>query len=244
MRALTLTTLLVVIGSVMSATLPHGAQLFKLLAACRLVTGLGVGGIYPLTAASSIEERVKTAYLSPIGRTLMVFSGQGWGQLLAPLVVYALVQTNDEETTWRSALGIGALPAVFAVALVAWRAWRDANSPPEPEDVIVALAGDHPDNAEAARARSAAAAGPRFQPASPGAGGSPRRGPGSARPPLPRRTAARSARAASCRRSARRCAAAATPRSCWARAGPGSCSTWPSTPTPCLRRWSWSACSG
>ena len=180
--ALVLTTLVVVIGALMSAALPHGSpsQVFETLAVCRLVTGFGVGGVYPLTATTSMEERHRASFFTPIGRTLLVFSGQGWGQLLAPVVVYLLapevgIPTEgssgnstakapaangpplvQDDTTWRAALGIGAIPSLLAVTITLVRAWRERNSVLEPEDVIIALAGDHPDNVSTRAARGIA----------------------------------------------------------------------------------------
>jgi len=139
--ALILTTLLIVLGSILSATLPQGDSLLFTLAICRIVTGLGVGGVYPLTAVASAES---LAAAESRGRSmLLVFSGQGFGQVFAPLVVYLLVAANvGPDQAWRAALGLGALPSLVSLLLMCRReAMTDSV-----EARILRAAGDHPDN--------------------------------------------------------------------------------------------------
>jgi PHS family inorganic phosphate transporter-like MFS transporter len=145
-RALALTTLLILIGSILSAVLPQGSSLLVTLAICRFVTGLGVGGVYPLTAVASVEEKGSKGVTS----VLLVFSGQGWGQLLAPVTVYLLaVAKVAEQDIWRITLGLAAVPSLIALVLLV----RDARRRMKEADFeaigsILRIAGDHPANIE------------------------------------------------------------------------------------------------
>ncbi|KAH9260436.1 hypothetical protein BASA81_001606 [Batrachochytrium salamandrivorans] len=107
--ALVLTTVLIIGGAIASSALEVNSKFFLSLAICRFVTCLGVGGVYPLTATSSSEESSK---VSP---TLLVFSGQGVGQLLVPLMV--LLLDGQSAAVWRATLGLGAFPSVLGLAL-------------------------------------------------------------------------------------------------------------------------------
>lgn len=57
-KALALTLSLTVLGSLGSAILPWGSAevVYSIIAACRFVLGVGVGGIYPLSATSCAES--------------------------------------------------------------------------------------------------------------------------------------------------------------------------------------------
>ena len=139
--ALLMTTLFIVVGAILSAVLPQGANLMLTLAVCRIITGLGVGGVYPLTAVASAEAMENASR----GRAmLLVFAGQGFGQVLAPLTVYTLLTMNvAEDAAWRAALGLGAVPSLISLGILLWRQHFVENSV---EARILRTAGDHPDN--------------------------------------------------------------------------------------------------
>jgi len=144
LRALGLTTVIVLVGSLLSAALPQGDNTLFTLAVCRFFTGFGVGGIYPLTAVAAAEAKGSKGVVS----TLLVFSGQGWGQLLAPLTVYLLFKANaPPETIWRGTLILAAIPTMLALFLMGrdMRRRMRANEL-EAIDAIREVAGEHPSN--------------------------------------------------------------------------------------------------
>ena len=122
--ALQLTMALSILGAGVSAfAVPlspdNPSSIFYFLALTRFVLGVGVGGVYPLSAtiaaesASSAAERGRTASL--------VFSMQGIANLAVPSLALLLVQlpggnpehTSDLGLSWRLMLGLGALPGVL-----------------------------------------------------------------------------------------------------------------------------------
>eukprot|EP00854_Cymbomonas_tetramitiformis_P008862 gene8862-10502_t len=90
---------------------------------CRFLLGIGVGGVYPLAATiaaeSNTDEKNRGREVSAI------FSSQGVGFLLCPVVVMILVNINPDkpddsdakkgcnQLNWRLALAFGALPGLL-----------------------------------------------------------------------------------------------------------------------------------
>jgi len=116
------TAILIVLGAVLSSVVQWGSiagmGLYGQLALCRFLLGLGIGGEYPLSATVSSES----AATRRRGRTVaMVFSMQGVGMLLSPVLVWIFLSANMSlERTWRTVLALGALPS----ALVLYFRWR------------------------------------------------------------------------------------------------------------------------
>ena len=127
-RALQLTMVLSLLGALSSAfAVPLDASqpssIFYFLAITRFFLGVGVGGVYPLSAtiaaesASSSQARGRTASI--------VFSMQGVANLLVPLLALLLLRVfgnpkslheggiDDLGLSWRFALGLGALPGLL-----------------------------------------------------------------------------------------------------------------------------------
>lgn len=115
LQAMIVTLLLTVVGSVASALIPaHGDALYYSLAGCRLILGIGVGGVYPLSATSAFEASQN----DPNHRRIVaaVFSFQGIGQLLGPMATFALLHTKTNPYWgWRLLLGGGALPGLIVL---------------------------------------------------------------------------------------------------------------------------------
>ena len=129
-RALQLTMALSILGALLSAcAVPTSADdpstIFYFIAVVRFFLGLTVGGVYPLSATIASESSAKA---SQRGRTAsIVFSMQGVGTVLVPLVGLILVQLpggNPADcsssatdcgsgASWRLALGLGALPGIL-----------------------------------------------------------------------------------------------------------------------------------
>jgi len=101
-----LTLLVLAIGSILSALAPN---IYWLLA-FRLIMGLGIGGDYPLSATLMSEY----ANRKDRGKLItMVFSMQGLGLILGPLVAIVLLTSGfSQDLTWRLMLGLGAIPAL------------------------------------------------------------------------------------------------------------------------------------
>ena len=90
-RGFILTLSILIVGAVLSSLAqPLGAlSLFTVLALARFVLGVGVGGEYPLSATVSSEASNATTGRGR--RVAMVFSMQGVGLVLAPVVVLSLL---------------------------------------------------------------------------------------------------------------------------------------------------------
>lgn len=101
-----LTLLVLAAGAILSALSPN---IYWLLA-FRLIMGLGIGGDYPLSATLMSEY----ANRKDRGKLItMVFSMQGLGLILGPLVAIVLLSSGfSQDLTWRLMLGLGAIPAL------------------------------------------------------------------------------------------------------------------------------------
>jgi MFS family permease len=101
-----LTLVVLAIGAILSALSPN----IICLLVFRFIMGLGVGGDYPLSATlmseySNRKDRGKLITL--------VFSMQGLGLILGPLVaIVLLVSGMPQDLIWRLMLGLGAVPAL------------------------------------------------------------------------------------------------------------------------------------
>src|SRR5207244_2398215 len=76
----------------------------------RFILGLGIGGDYPLSATLMSEY----ANRRDRGKLItMVFSMQGLGLILGPLVAIVLLLSGiNHDLTWRIMLALGAVPAL------------------------------------------------------------------------------------------------------------------------------------
>ena len=87
------------------------------LIAARIITGLGMGGEYPLASAHSAESSEKTSDGARNVALLYLF-GSGFGQALCPLVTYVMdVSGVPHELLWRWIFGIGVLLSASGLAL-------------------------------------------------------------------------------------------------------------------------------
>ncbi|KAL7580243.1 hypothetical protein ACA910_012981 [Epithemia clementina (nom. ined.)] len=88
-------------------------SIYKVLAVCRFILGVGAGGVYPLAATLTAEssqskrDRAKSVALT--------FSFQGIGYLAVPLVTWIVVSIFGQrsDVSWRIILGLGALPGII-----------------------------------------------------------------------------------------------------------------------------------
>ncbi|BFU19962.1 phosphate transporter, putative [Entamoeba histolytica HM-1:IMSS-B] len=90
-----------------------GAGPYIILAVIRFILGLGIGGEYPLSSSIASED----AKPHNRGRKLVfIFSMQGIGNILAPLVVLILLYTPLKlDYVWRTALALGAVPCILTL---------------------------------------------------------------------------------------------------------------------------------
>lgn len=123
-QALRLTMALTVIGALLSACavpITHQPEsIFLFLAATRFVLGIGLGGVYPLSATIAAES----SDASNRGRNAsLVFSMQGVAYLLVPVLAQACTSGLGEPRigsegsswgwSWRVLLGLGAVPGIL-----------------------------------------------------------------------------------------------------------------------------------
>ncbi|HEX7736116.1 MAG TPA: MFS transporter [Ktedonobacteraceae bacterium] len=101
-----LTLIVLAIGAVLSALSPN----IYFLLVFRFIMGLGIGGDYPLSATLMSEY----ANRKDRGKLItMVFSMQGLGLIVGPLVAIVLLSSGmSQDLTWRLMLGLGAVPAL------------------------------------------------------------------------------------------------------------------------------------
>ncbi|KIM78090.1 hypothetical protein PILCRDRAFT_824802 [Piloderma croceum F 1598] len=103
----------------------HAVGIIGVLVVWRFITGVGIGGDYPLSAVISSEF----ATTRTRGRLMTaVFAAQGWGNFTAALVAYIIVaaykplllkdspaQLNHVDYMWRLLIGLGCVPGVIAL---------------------------------------------------------------------------------------------------------------------------------
>jgi len=130
-KALSLTMSFTILGALLSSmNTPYGhpSKPYAWITLCRILLGIGVGGVYPLAATISAESSASTKR----GRQVsLVFSTQGFGLLLCPLLTMLVIAVNPSrngcskhyvddkypagcnDVNWRILLGLGALPGIL-----------------------------------------------------------------------------------------------------------------------------------
>ncbi|CAE7454749.1 GIT1 [Symbiodinium necroappetens] len=87
------------------------------LIAARIITGVGMGGEYPLASAHSAESSEKTSDGARNIALLYLF-GSGFGQALCPLVTYIMeVSGVPHELLWRWIFGVGVILSACGLVL-------------------------------------------------------------------------------------------------------------------------------
>jgi MFS transporter, PHS family, inorganic phosphate transporter len=126
------TCVILIVGGVLctAAYGPTPTSTLWALVLARGILGFGIGGEYPLSAASSAEDA--TCIEDRNRRVALTFSLQGLGSLAAAVMGDLLVrhlaphhrggnEPRDLEVVWRLLFGIGVVPALFVVYF-RWRA--------------------------------------------------------------------------------------------------------------------------
>lgn len=118
-KAMFLTNFCCVLGAVGSAIFTGGSDdaLYASIGAWRFLLGMGVGGVYPLSATSAAEETGSTDPLARRKRVSWAFFWQVPGSTLPFLVAFILARMfpDNLELQWRLTLGIGAIPAAIVM---------------------------------------------------------------------------------------------------------------------------------
>ncbi|ETV72097.1 hypothetical protein H257_12882 [Aphanomyces astaci] len=114
------TCALLIVGGILCAAAYGGSAINTLwfLVLARGLLGFGIGGEYPLAAASSSEDA--TSPQDRNRRVALTFSLQGVGFTTASLLGLLMVNVlqdnaHDLEVMWRVLFGFGVLPALFLV---------------------------------------------------------------------------------------------------------------------------------
>ena len=132
-RAMTLVMIMQIGGSIGSAIFVTTSEsAMNELAIWRFVLGIGAGGVYPLAAVMSAEDREEDECesneaseasdnqksIESFQRIAMTFSTQGLGFLTVPLLAWPMLAFRmSANAVWRTLLGLGALPGLIVLYL-------------------------------------------------------------------------------------------------------------------------------
>ncbi|KDO22800.1 hypothetical protein SPRG_11558 [Saprolegnia parasitica CBS 223.65] len=120
-KCMVATCALLIFGGILCAAAYGGSghNTLWFLIFARGILGFGIGGEYPLAAASSSEDATSPADRNR--RVALTFSLQGVGFLFAGVMGLVMVNVFDDKSTrdlelmWRILFGLGVLPALFLV---------------------------------------------------------------------------------------------------------------------------------
>jgi PHS family inorganic phosphate transporter-like MFS transporter len=127
-RATFLTNFFCVLGAAGSAIFTGGNTHLLYISICiwRFILGMGVGGVYPLSATSAAEDTGSSSPLERRKRVSWAFFWQVPGSTLPFFVAFVLARLfpGSVDLQWRLTLGLGAIPA----ALVMWHSMNREES--------------------------------------------------------------------------------------------------------------------
>ncbi|CAD7931580.1 unnamed protein product [Amoebophrya sp. A25] len=127
-RALVVTTTVSVVGQLGVAFLTHGEYIYEVFIACRFVLGIGIGGLYPLSAAQAAQEATKNGgqELTPQeeeARDREKSAAVGWNffwqqpgncaPYLVGLMLFAI--STDTAFQFRFLVAVGLLPLLLVL---------------------------------------------------------------------------------------------------------------------------------
>ena len=114
---------LATVGTVMSAVIPHGSpnSIYTAIIGCRFLVGMGLGGVYPLSATKASEDG-GSADGNKVDSTsgAKAFFWQMPG-IMSPYIVAYFIALDDKlsvDAAWRLLLGFGSVPAGIATILL------------------------------------------------------------------------------------------------------------------------------
>jgi len=106
-------SIITLIGALLSAL----AWSENALIVARIITGIGMGGEYPLASSHSAESSEKTSDGARNVALLYLF-GSGFGQALCPMVTYIMdVAGVPHEMLWRWIFGVGVILSALGLVL-------------------------------------------------------------------------------------------------------------------------------
>ena len=117
-KALAATLIIAMISALLSAVAPNGSahSVYGTIITFRFFLGLGLGGIYPLSATKSSEDSATSSSTVNSSSTAKSFFWQMPGILGPWLVGYFCTYSNlSTSIRWRVVLGIGAVPLFIAI---------------------------------------------------------------------------------------------------------------------------------
>jgi PHS family inorganic phosphate transporter-like MFS transporter len=144
-KAMTLTLSIATIAAALSAVAPQGSPdaIYSLIIVCRVFLGIGLGGVYPLSATKAAEDGAGHGKQVNATKAAVAFFWQTPGAM-GPWFVAYLLTFNDSmsaDTKWRFLLGLGAIPAGFVVLLSVIESY---SHPPEiPSHIVDASESSH-----------------------------------------------------------------------------------------------------
>jgi PHS family inorganic phosphate transporter-like MFS transporter len=127
--------LILAIGALASALSPN----YIVLLISRAVLGIGIGGDYPVSATIMSEYSAKRSRGKMVG---LVFAMQGAGLVVGPLIAVILLASHvPMDVTWRTLLGLGAIPglAVFYLRRQIHETPRFAHAGGDPDEARAAI---------------------------------------------------------------------------------------------------------
>lgn len=118
-KAMTLTLLIAAISAMLSSAASQGSSdtIYVIIIVFRFLLGVGLGGVYPLSAVKSAEDSGDELHGPNILATSWTFFWQSPGAVAPWIVAYFLTYNEhmSDNTKWRLVLGIGSIPAAFVV---------------------------------------------------------------------------------------------------------------------------------
>ncbi|CAM9723398.1 unnamed protein product, partial [Ectocarpus fasciculatus] len=147
--AMIFTLSIAALSAIGSAVLPMGdpTTVYTILLTCRFLLGIGVGGVYPLSATKAAEDAAYEGGKSNNRSAARSFFWQAPGSMVPWLLALVVVPTSmSSATEWRFLLGIGALPVAIAISLCFYELHlhkKKALTPPieESKNVVAKPAG-------------------------------------------------------------------------------------------------------
>lgn len=125
-RALYFTLLIASISSISSAVFPTGdaASIYKTIIACRFFLGIGLGGVFPLSAVKSSEnmklKNENDQHINAI-KAGMTFFWQMPGMMgpwLMTYLIFTLIPDVSVSFAWRFVLGFGSIPSILSLVCI------------------------------------------------------------------------------------------------------------------------------
>ena len=117
-NAMTVTLSIVSLSAILSAAVPSGnpTNVYSIIIVARFFLGIGVGGIYPLSAIKAAEDGGKGGDSVDIASAAYAFFWQVPGAMTPWLLAFIFsYSTMSANVQWRLLLGQGSVPSTFVV---------------------------------------------------------------------------------------------------------------------------------